>query len=417
MINTIISISVLLVSFAILVLGHALAGTVVSIRAALENFPDWTIGFMMSGFFFGYISGTFICVKYIDRVGQIRTFAAFASLLSIISLLYVLLINPAAWIILRILNGLCIAGLYMIIESWLNALANRGNRGRILSTYMSINFLCLAAGQGFFFFADIKGAELFIISSILVSLSVIPLILSKTKQPHPVEYKRFNIVRLFRISPLSVTGALLTGMVSGAYWGLIAVYLTRVGLMPNQIALFICLSFLGGFLLQWPIGTLSDKVNRRFAIAVCSFLSVIASITFIYMTSHYNPQTITITILFLAPLFGGFSYPLYSLFISLANDFLEPEHFVKASAGLLATHGIGAIIGPLAAAVLMEMTSYNGLFIFIGIAYGFTFMFAVIRMVKGRRIPENTKGPFVPVPRTAAAILSLDPRYNRDGKE
>lgn len=409
MLSTIYSVSALLISFGILCLGHGLNNTLLAVRATMEHYPEWVMGLMMSGYFMGFMIGTTLCTHLIPKVGQIRSFATFASVASSVSLLHVLFVNEITWILLRIIYGICIAALYMVIESWLNGLSTRNSRGRILSVYMVISFLCLALGQIFVFIAKPDEYTLFAIVSILISFSLVPLSISKARPPEEIPAEHFSFKKLYTISPLATIGCIATGLTLGSFWGLGAVYFTQVGLSSQNVAILIAATFFGGLLFQWPIGYLSDIFDRRVVIALVLLLSTTICIQIIYFIDTKTTE-LNITIVILSMLFGGFSYTLYSLFIALANDFLEPRYLVKASAGLIVFHAIGAMFGPLLASFAMMLLGNKGLFIFISVVNGTVFIMSVVKIVAGRKIPTATSEPFVAMPRTSMAFVKLDPR-------
>lgn len=409
MLSTIYSVSALLLSFGILCLGHGLNNTLLGVRATLEHYPEWVTGLMMSGYFVGVIIGTNLCSRLIPKVGQIRTFAAFTSIASAISLLHILFVNEITWIILRTIYGVCMAALYMVIESWLNALSTKENRGRILSVYMIVSFLCLALGQIFVFVAQPSEYVLFAVVSVLISVALVPLTISKTKQPEEIPSDYFSFKRLFTISPLATAGCISTGLTLGAFWGLGAVYFTQIGLPANQVAVLIAATFIGGLIFQWPLGYFSDLFDRRIVISIVLLLSSFTSIQMVYLVQD-NTHDIDLKMIFLAMFFGGFSYTLYSLFIALANDFLDPKYLVKASGGLISFHAMGAIFGPVLAALTMTQTGNNGLFVFIATINFLLFAFSVLQVIRGRKTSRATKEPFVSMPRTGTAFVELDPR-------
>lgn len=409
--STLASISSLLVSFGLLCLGHGLQNTLIGIRASLESYPDFIIGLMMSAYFSGFIFGTRLAAAYIVTVGQIRTFAALASLISAVSLLHVLIVDPYVWIGLRFIYGICIAGTYTVIESWLNALANAHNRGRIMSIYMIVNFLGLSLSQMFFELSDGTTYVLFAVVSILISLSLVPLILSKAKQPEELNTETLTLKRLYIISPLACTGAIIVGITSGAFWGLIAPFLTKMQFLAEDTAQFIAITFIGALVFQWPIGLLSDKVGRRVTILISSFAAAILCQLVLFQLQADN--TISYALIAISLLFGGMSFPLYSLFISLANDFMKSGQFVKASAGLLVLHSIGAIAGPVCGALAMQFFGPEGLFQFLSVMFFSLCGFACYRTVQGRALPADTD-PFVALPRTTGAVYTMDPRYKEE---
>jgi len=409
--STLISVFALLLSYAILCLGHGLTNTLLGVRATLLGFPDWVTGLMMSSYFIGFLAGARISSRLISTVGQIRVFAAFASLASAIALLHVLLLEPITWILLRFIYGMCLASLYVVIEGWLNALSTRENRGKILAVYMTINFMSLSLGQFFFLLANPSSFELFAIAGILLSIALVPLSLSKSKQPEASDAEHFGFSRLFALSPLATIGCVSTGLTMGSFWGLSAVYFTRIGLPPNEVALTLSITFFGGFLFQWPIGHLSDRHDRRFTIAGVLGFSAMVCLGFYFIIGdridHLTPSFLVLNFFF-----GGFIYTLYSLFIALANDFLKPQQAVKASGSLIGFHAIGAIFGPLLASLLMSFIGSRGLFFFIGTINTMTFGLAVYQLIKGRAIPEKTHEAFISLPKTTAIVIDLDPRIH-----
>ncbi len=411
MLSTIYSISALLVSVAILCLGHGLNNTVLSMRATLENYPDWVMGVMTSGYFVGSVLGALYCARIIPIIGQIRAFAAFASIASAISLLHVMYINEISWILLRVTYGFCVTALYMVVESWLNGLSKKSNRGRVLSTYMTVNFLALSCGQMFVFMAEPTEYILFAVVSVLISLSLVPLSLTKAKPPEVMNSEHLSFKELFKISPLATIGCISVGLSSGAFWGLSGVYFTKIGLPAHDVATLISLTFFGGLVFQWPIGICSDRFDRRKVIA--TVLAAMTLVTFIFaffVRDHVSE--ISYGLMALSFFLGGFAYTLYSLFISLANDFLKPRQVIKASSGLIIFHAFGAIAGPIFASNMMGLMGSSGLFQYMFTVNLIVFIFALMRIAAGRKIPKETSDPFVSVPKTSASfgLVDLDPR-------
>jgi MFS family permease len=412
MFSTIASISSLLISFGILSLGHGLNNTLLNIRGVLENYNDITIGAMNSCYFLGFIIGTRFANKCIKNVGQIKTFAALASIVSTISLLHALFINPIFWIFLRLIYGICISGAYMVIESWLNGLSNKENRGRILSIYMIINFLGLFLGQTFLNAEIVKEFTLFALVSIFASISLVPLILSKTKQPQEDEsIESFSIKELYKTSKLSTIGSFLNGIAASAFWSFGALYILKSGFSVEDSARFISLTFIGALIFQWPIGLFSDYFNRKVAIILCCTVSIISALIIVIIT-HNSNTSFGYDLLILAFVFGGFSYTLYSLFISLANDHLKSGMFVQASAALLVVNGAGSIIGPILSSVAIYIFKENGLFYFLILIYGSILSFTYREYLYGKKAPEKTTQDFISIPKTTSSIYNLDPRYH-----
>ncbi|MFT4718540.1 MAG: MFS family permease [Rickettsiales bacterium] len=409
MFSTINSILSLLISFAILSVGHGLNTNLLNIRSLLENYSEITIGIMNSFYFLGFIIGVKIGSKYIDRVGPVRTFAGLISIISTISLLHALIIHPVMWIILRLVYGICIAGAYVVIESWLNSLSEKENRGRILSIYMIVNFSGLFLGQILINQELVETFTLFAVVSILASIAIVPLILSKVKQPEAQSQTSLSIKKLYKNSPLSIIGIVANAISASAFWSFGAIFMLKMGFTVENAAFFFAVTLIGGLFFQWPIGYISDKFNRRISIIICSITTILTSLVMLILT-HTLTIEFNYLILFVALIFGGFSYPLYSLFISLANDFLKSGSFVKASSSLLMINGVGSVFGPLLAAIFIFTFDATGLFWLIIIANLMIFVIALNELLCGKKIPEATSDHFIISPKQTSVLLNMDPR-------
>lgn len=390
-----------------MVLGHGLLNTLVGLRAAHEAYSDVVIGILTSCYYVGFILGTVVAMRWISKVGHIRTFATCATLASSSALGLVLIVSPVSWAVFRLIYGMCISGLYIVIESWLNSMAENNERGKILSVYMLISYVGVILGQGFIFTSSAAGFSLFALCSILLSLALVPVSISNSAQPVVVkDTERFGPLQLIRVSPLATFGCFCSGLILSAFWGFGPVFLLRLGFTANEAALFIGATLLGGLLLQWPLGILSDKINRRVAIGISSLLGILTAI-FIVLVLHGGLTHMTPWLLVLAMGYGGGNYALYSLCIALMNDFLEQKHMVRASGGLLALHAVGAVIGPVLATVFIAMTDAWGMMLFSAVVGCVVFAVTVFQFFRGRTIPEATSDDFVAVPRTGWGILGL----------
>lgn len=383
------SVFYLLCSFSILTLCIGLNSTLLGVRATLEHFSPLTIGLMMSSYYSGFIFGTHFVEKLIHRIGHIRTFCAIGAVLSALTLSYMFWIHPFSWIVLRFLHGTLISGGYMVIESWLNGISAKENRGRVMSIYLILNSLGLAGGQLFFKLSDGSGFLLFAISSVLASLAVLPLILSNTKQPEytgSVDLLPFKT--LFKLSPLAVIGALCMGLVNGAFFGLCAPTLMHLGLSADDVSQFIAVTFLGGLLFQWPLGSLSDRLNRRVVLMGSAVMASASALGISLLTA--SAETSYSLLLITALLYGGFCFPIYSLLIALANDRLEAGMYVRASRALLSLNGLGAIIGPLLASLILHRFGDAGLFAYIAGVFLVLGLVSLARMIFGPKLPVKT---------------------------
>ncbi len=419
-IGQLLSVAALLTSFAILCLGHGLQSVLLPARGAMfEHYPNLATGAMMSAYYAGFIAGAFVCPRLIVRVGHIRVFAAGASVASVIMLLHALIPHPAAWIAIRAVYGFCLVNLYTVMESWLNSIGEQRTRGKILSIYMIVNFLAMSGGQLLFFAAPVEGFELFSLSAIMLSLALVPLMLSRSAQPSNIKPpESFSLKRLFEVSPLGVTGAAVAGLMGGAYWGLTAVFVLGMGFTQNAVAWFMASSLIGGLIAQWPLGALSDRINRRYVIVLAASLISVASAMLTSMALWDAPAETfgAASLVLIGALFGAGFHPLYSLCIAHANDFVSPQHFVRASTGLQLTQGVGAIFGPLLAGFVMYLGGSGMLYAYIGAFAGLLTVYTVRRLAENRTPKDKRRSPFRLLTRTGLAALLMDPRYRKEAK-
>ncbi len=390
----------------LLLLGIGLMGILLGIRAGVEGFSATTTGIVMSSYFFGYAVGTFICPSIIQRVGHIRAFAALASIASATAILHAIFVNPYAWIFIRVLTGMSIVGLYIVLESWLNVLIPNQQRGKLFATYLMITYLALAAGQFLVLIADVKGFILFGVISILLSLSLLPIALTRVKEPEPAVAPTVHIITLFRTSPLGVTGTFCAGLVSAAFWGMGPLFGHRIGLEPSQVATFMFITILGGALLQWPVGYLSDKYDRRMMLLFSSFASAVLAFIIVFIAA--SPYKLLLVLSFL---YGGMSFSLYGISVAHVNDYLIPENMLEASKGLLLVYGAGATLGPFIAGVVMTELRPTNLYLYSMSVSIALVMFGIYRYLQRQSVPVEEQIEFAPMIRTSPVALELDPRF------
>ena len=402
MIAAIVATWALLLGMALLMIGNGLQASLVGLRATLEGFSTTTTGLVMSGFYVGFMLGSILTPMALRRVGYVRVFAALAAVASIAALGHAVFADPVNWTLMRILTGLCYAGLYVVSESWLNDRATNQTRGQLLSVYVVISLGGMGVGQLLLNVASVRGFELFILASVLVSVAVVPILLSAGPTPAFTASSRLGLRRLYALSPLGVIGTMGTGLANGVLIGMGAVFGDQAGLSAAQISLFMGAMFLGGVLLQWPIGRLSDRFDRRRVITFVTFLAALAALGAIVLSGISE----TGLFVFIA-LLGGLSLPLYSLRIAHANDHLEPSQMIAASAGLVLVMGIGANLGPLTAGALMSVVGADGYFWCLAVVHGAIGVFALYRMAARPALPLDDQAPYVPVTsQTAAAAHS-----------
>ncbi|AGY92345.1 hypothetical protein SPICUR_06905 [Spiribacter curvatus] len=396
----------LFVSFGLLLTGGGLLTTLVGVRMSEEAFNTGVIGIVTAGYSVGFVLATLVCAGIISRVGHIRSFAAFAAMAAISTLVYPMLIDPWLWGAMRVAYGFSLAGLYMVTESWLNDRTPSERRGQVLGVYSIVSYVGLGGGQFLLMIGKPGGFELFSLAAMLIAAAVVPVTITRIASPALPVVERVGLRHLFDASPLGVVGSALAGVVGGAFLGLAPVYARSVGFSDSRIAWLMGLSILGGFLLQWPIGHLSDRFNRRDVLMGVSFLMTASSVGIVYVTG-----TSELLVIGMAILWGGLAFTLYPISLSLANDFIEPQQMLGASASLLLVHGSGMILGPLVASQLMSFIGPAGLFWTLAGAGLLLGGFAWLRQRIGPPIPVGEPSTYRIVPQEAVYAGGLDPYY------
>jgi len=366
----------LFVGLAFLLLAAGLFGTLLGVRSELVGLPTAVSSLISASYYAGFLVGSRVALSALGRVGHIRVYAALASLLSAAMLAVGLTDSAPAWAWLRFVTGLCLAGQYVVAESWLNHLATNENRGRLLAIYAVVTSGAFALGQVMLFAIDDATAVTgFAIASIITSLAVAPVALSEDAlAPSVVEREHISLRELARLVPTGVFSCLLVGIAHGALTGMAAIYATRVGLSAGQIGLFVAAPNIGGMLLHWPVSAASDDVDRR-AVGLLASLSAVGAAVLLVLT----PSTSPVALLFIGAL-GGFSYPLYSIAAAYTNDWIEPEHVNAAASQLVTLYGLGAVVGPFVAAGMMIATGPKGYFWAAVVLHSMLAAFFVYRM-------------------------------------
>ena len=397
----------LFLGFAIISLAHGLQGTLIGVRAVLEGFSFISTGIIIAGYYFGFLGGSIAIPSFIERVGHIRVFAALASLASIAILLHSIFLDPIVWFLIRMLTGFCIVGIFIIMESWLNNKSTNATRGKLLSFYFIITFSFVGIGQLLLNLSDPEKMNLFIVVSILLSLALLPILLSVSAAPEFSSPKRIGFKELYMISPLGFIGAFITGLSHGAVFGFGAVYAVAKGFDVFNISLFMLIITIFGALFQWPIGSLSDRFDRRILLIGVTLIASVLSI-FIVATSYLSLILFFIVVAF----YSGMCLPMYSLVVAHINDFIQPDEIVGVSATVQSIVGIGAIIGPISASLFMNIIGADGFFVFLFFTHLILGLFGIYRMSK-RAKPDDLESQYVPLPRNISAIgMELNPKTN-----
>jgi len=391
----------LLLGMLFLQLGNGLQGTLLGVRGELEDFSTFEMSIVMSAYFVGFLGASKLVPDLIRRVGHIRVFAALASFISAILILYPLLVNPWVWTGGRVIIGFCFCGVYITAESWLNNAATNENRGQLLSSYMVVQMAGIVAAQLLLLIGDPSGFELFVLISVLVSISFAPILLSVTPTPAFETTKPMSIKELFSTSPLGCVGMFLLGGIFSAQFGMAPVFGTSADLSLPQISIFVAAFYIGAMVFQFPVGWLSDRMDRRILIVATSAIGFIAAVSAIF------GENIFIILLGSAFFIGGMSNPLYSLLIAYTNDFLEPDDMASASGGLLFLNGLGAISGPLFTGYLMTEIGPTGFFVILAALLGLLTVYGFYRMTQRRISDLDTSSYATVLPTTSVVAVEI----------
>ena len=376
----------LLMGVMLLMVGNGIQGTLLGIRGNLEGFTTYQLSYIMAAYFLGFLFGSWSAPRMIRRVGHVRVFAALGSLISAILVIYPVYPDWVVWTVLRVFAGFCFSGIYITAESWINNTASNDTRGQALSAYMIVQMIGIIASQVLLNLPDPTGFALFILPSVLVSLAFMPILLAPTPAPAFDSTRRISFARLFRISPLGCVGMLLTGGIFSAMFGMASVWGAQEGLSLSEISIFVGALYVGGLLLQYPIGWASDRMDRR---KLIMGLSVVASVVMLLTAFLPLPFAVLIGV---AVILGGITNPVYALLIAHTNDFLTREQMAGASAGLIFLNGFGAIFGPTSTGWMMEQVGPSGFFLYIGVLYAGLAGYALFRMT--RRAAPAVSGAF-----------------------
>ena len=387
----------LLLGMMLLMVGNGLQGTLLGVRGGIEGFSTFEMSFVMSAYFAGFLVGSRVAPEMIRRVGHVRVFAALASFVSAILILYPAFANPVAWACGRIAIGFCFSGVYVAAESWLNNSADNSNRGKALSIYMIVQMFGIVSAQALLALGDATGYALFIVSSVLVSISFAPILLSVAPTPAFETAKPMPLRTLIETSPLSCLGMFLLGGVFSAQFGMSAVYGTAAGLSITQISLFVSSIYIGALLMQYPIGLFSDRVDRRLVILVVALLGGLASVVAFLNGEYFG------ALLMVAFVIGGTSNPLYSLLIAYTNDYLEADDMAAACGGLIFINGVGAISGPLIIGWVMDRYGPESFFVVIAVLMLTMAAYAGFRMTQRTRVGIDD-GVYAPVMPNASLV-------------
>ena len=375
----------------VLMLGAGLQGTLLGLRATLEGFPTPVTGIIMSCYYVGYLLGTSAAPRLLRQIGPIRVFAVLAAIASASILVQAAFVQSTVWAVMRLLSGVCFAGIYVVAESWLNDRASKTNRGRLLAVYMLVLYVGLGAAQFLLILANPSTPTPFMLVSVLISLSMVPIALSATQVPQPALPKKVSYGDLYRNSPLGVVAVSVSGMISSIIFSMGPVYARLSGLGNTGIATFMAVSILAAVLTQYPVGRLSDRTDRRTVIAaVCTLATIVAG-----SLVAFGAEMPRALFLLLTACFSGFALTLYSLSVSHVNDKLEPAQMVAASSALLRLNGCAAAFGPVLAGSLIAAFGPPAYFTTLATLTGALTIYDLWRKSRRKPVPSAQKGPFI----------------------
>ena len=388
--HTLTKVTALLFGVAILLTGQGLQGTLIPTRAALEGFSTVTIGVIGASYYLGFTIGCLRGGVFLRAAGHMRVFAAMTAAASATPLVLGLWADPWLWNVLRFLTGFCFAVLYVAIESWLNGSTSNETRGGVFSIYVFITLTVMALGQLMMLLYDPRQLELFVVASILVSSASIPVVLSRTEGPERPQIVRLNLRRLFEISPSGSTSCFAAGLTNGSFWAISAIFASQVTGNTDSAAWYMTSGVIGGAICQWPLGLLSDRLDRRRVLAVTALgAGVVGAV--IVLAGSRMPQ---LSLMLLGALWGGVAFPLYSVAVALTNDHARHDEYVKVSSGLLLLFGIGAVAGPLLATQVMHVLGPGGLYVFSSAVHLLLFGYVGIRALNPLPVPLDQRCKF-----------------------
>ncbi|MBS3847263.1 MFS transporter [Devosia sp. J2-20] len=378
----------ILFSVALLIMGNGLQVMLLPIRGGIEGFSSFEVGMLGSGYFFGFVLGCAFSPLLIIRAGHIRTFAALVAIASAAALGYPVAVDPIVWVLLRMITGFCLSGLYLVVESWLNDQATNETRGTLISTYVTVNFTVITLGQMMVTLFKPDSFVLFSIASVLVSLAAVPIVMTRSTQPPPITIVRFRPKRMFRLSPTGTVSIFLIGVATGSFWSLGPTYANAASGSITDAALFMSAAVLGGALLQWPAGKISDHVDRRLVMIGLALASLMVGVV-ILVVPH-----VTWLWLVLGLAFGAGLLPAYAIAASHVFDFADRSDYVEISAGLLLLNGLGSTVGPLLTSLAIELFGPSGMFITNGVVMMVLIGFVAVRLSRREGLPEEEKENF-----------------------
>ena len=375
--------------------------TLIPIRAQSEGFSATVVGLMGAAYFLGFIAASLGTPALIRRSGHIRVFGSFSAIAAVACLVLVMVPDAWVWLVGRMATGMAFAGAAMVLESWLNALAQRDDRARTLAVYRLVD-LCMVTGLQFL--VPALGPETFAVfaaGAVLCCLALLPVSLSTLSSPAPPDSTTLRLGMVYRLSPVACVGVVTIGLTNGAFRTVGPVFAGAIGLTVEEIAWFMSLGIAGGAVAQYPLGWLSDRIGRRLVLIGGTAGAAAASL----LLAHSDTTTVFAAI----ALFGGFSLPLYSLSVAHANDYAQPGQFLEVAGGLVLFYALGAMVGPIVVAILIQYVGAQSFFLYTAVLHVTFIGFVVYRMSRRAAVPRAMRRRFVALLRTSTQLYRREP--------
>lgn len=409
MVQVVLSLAAMFASLTLFVAGTSLLTTVVAVELGADGLSTTQIGLILGCYSVGFVLGSLFAPRLVRRVGQVRSFAAFAAVACAASLVHPIFYDGSLWALLRVLVGFCAAGLIMVLESWISGRATAATRGALLGIYQVVFFFAAALGQYLVSLGETDDYPIYSVVAMLVVMSLVPLALTRSEAPAPGAADRLRFRQIYALSPSGLFGGVVGGTIVAGFSTIAPVYASAVGMSLGQISRYMAFAVLATMVVQWPVGRLSDYFDRRLTLAVISSVATIAGA----VAAWAGAADVRVLYIATAPLFG-LAACLYPVSLAMINDHMETGDPMAASAGLLLAYGVGTCIGPVAGAFTMQQFGPPGLFIFLAAIFGCYSLYVFYRGFTTPALPVADQGRFVAIvaANTSPAILELDPRHD-----
>ncbi len=395
----IISFAALFISVIFLQLGSGGLGPLDAISGIQLGFTTAQIGLLGSSHFVGFFIGCWWAPRLMGSVGHSRAFAAFTAVGTIGILAHMIVIDPYAWALMRIMSGLCVAGCYTVVESWLQAKVSNENRGRAMGTYRVVDITGSLAAQLVISVLTPASYVSYNILAIVCCAALIPLAMTRAEQPAIPEAPRLRPSLAWRLSPLAAAAVISAGVTTASFRMVGPIYGLEVGLTVDQIALFLAAFVLGGALSQYPAGWLADRYDRRWVLIWLSAFALLSCAITVALSSGGSTA-----VLVASGLFGFATFPIYSVAAAHAHDFATDEQRVELSAALMFLYAVGAIASPYTVSALIDAYGPSAMFGFVSLAHVILIIFSLYRM----RVREaSSRTSYIYAPRTSFLIGRL----------